>query len=163
MGGVDQRTLWRLLVTDLADAMDNELFLSVGKIQVAAKRGSDVEIDVSGLSNESSESRIEVRFPQNAQGDMKSAQIQTDWSWKGRIWECFEREYEIQLRLELKVDEGLAFHFHARRLQQVLRDARRELVTHVRDEVKTVPEFAVEHVSVYEGEWQRPHRDGMPL
>ncbi len=131
-GGLDQKALWRLLVTDLYGCVPSNLAMAVGGIKLKAKGEETIEINALGLVDGSGRSGIEVSFRDGQTGE-HTAQLPCEVTWKGRIWECWEREFEVVLRLEVTNEQGLRFTFHPRRLESVLQMARLELVGELRE------------------------------
>ena len=134
--GVGQQELWRLLVTKLAGCVDDALLLSVRNVAVHATNKDDVQIDNSGVVSGSSGSHVKVSM----QGG-STEQIRVDWTAKVSIWECFDLAYEIQLRLVISLDMGLKFTFHRVRLDNVMRQARADLVGLLKAGVKNFDVF----------------------
>jgi hypothetical protein len=125
--GVAQKKLWKLLITALADSMDKSLLLSIQNIKVNQKSDSNVEINALGVSNASASRSLQITYP-GKNGASENAEIPVDWTFKGRIFEAFDKEYEIPLRLEVHTDDGMTFQFHPRRLEKILTQCRLDLV-----------------------------------
>lgn len=155
--GVTQKQLWRLLTTDLHGcigqpptdaapfAPDLSLALDVAGLQADSRNVSEIQIDRTGVTNRAGSSRLTLNIIDSVNGS-RPWNVQTEWAWRGRIWDCFNAEVLIHLTLEIiETERGLLFQFHPRRLQSVLRCARTELVGHLRVELKDV-------CLVYDGE-----------
>lgn len=127
---VAQKELWRLLVTSLWGCLPPDLLAAVRSLKVSAKDEGEVEIDSSGLSQSKGTSGIIVTFPAQNRAD-NFATIADEWTFNGRIWECFDPTFEIHTRLELTNDNGLRFTFHPRRLETRLMEARASLVANI--------------------------------
>ena len=136
MHGVDQKMLWRLLVTDLHGCMDTSLLLAVSRLNVKAKAESDVQIAPVGIDSTSGGNTIAVTYGAGKDGSV-TANIETEWTWKGRLWDQFPYESEITLRLELDMSDGLVFRFHPRRLGDVKRDVQQALVKALFDDLNS--------------------------
>lgn len=126
--GLTQRELWSLLVSELHNCIDPALLLAIGSIQMTKDEEKTAKIDVSGFSNRTERSGWSMTWGTDAS---KKTNSYFDWEWKGRIWNCFDYESIVALRLEINNDEGVRFIFHARRLQKVLIDARAALNAHI--------------------------------
>jgi len=128
--GVSQRELWRLLISDLKGCIDPGLLLAVGSIKAVQKSDIATEIDVTGISDQKGASSVTITYPAlGSKGGTQTAAIPVDWTWKGRIWECFDQEFSINLRLELDTEKGpLVWRFHPERQDRVWREARQALV-----------------------------------
>jgi hypothetical protein len=142
--GVSQRELWRLLITSLDGCIDRGLLLSIGQIAIAPAGNNTIRIDDVGVVDQSVREALDITWGAGAKGD-KTATIQTQWTWTGRIFECFALTASIRLRLEVQTSEkGIQFLFHPQRLETVLRDTRESLVADIRSSLP-------KHISVYEG------------
>lgn len=127
-----QKALWRLLATDLHGCIDRALMLSIGRIKVSQKDEVDIEIDNVGVQGGSAEQRIGVSYRDpKGEGGLR-AELPEEFTWTGRIWECYEETFSVVLRLELEVvEKQLVFKFHPRRLESVLQAARLSLVQRI--------------------------------
>lgn len=145
--GVPQSELWRLLVTSLDGCIESTLLTSIAHVQIRKSSESEVEIDTSGMVSGSAGSRIGLTYPKaGQQGDGKT-DMPTEYTFTGRIWECWDRNFSIDARLTIERDEdGLIFKLHPRRLAQQLRDARAVLKADLDDRL------ADKFYCVYEGE-----------
>lgn len=129
--GVGQKNLWRLLVTTLSTAMDATLLLQIARIHIKAQSESSMDIQVSGLQDDTCQSSVVVTYGDPKAGP-QTREIGLDWVWTGRIWTEFDREYPVNLRLEvMATDSGLRFVFHAVDLETARQKARLDLVTHL--------------------------------
>lgn len=133
MRGVAQKELWRLLISDLHKAMPDELLLQVGQLKVSASSDKEVTINPTGLGSESNSGALSIQCASPKGMDTKV--INLDWTWKGRRWSAFDTEYEVKLRLEVSVEDGLRFTFHALLLDDMLQKARLDLVALLHKEV----------------------------
>lgn len=132
---INQRDLWKLLITKLDGCIDPKLLLAIGSIRVAAAQEAKAEIDFSGLSSGAKSASVKVNFT-TKEGSQASGPIRVDWTFTGRIWESFANPYVIPLRLELEeTDKGIVFTFHPRSLESVLRQARADLVAEISSKV----------------------------
>jgi len=135
MRGVNQKQLWRLLITDLHERISSELLLQVSKIRSNVRAGAEADIQVTGVTNRSEHSAFDLTFGSKDQ-PTGTAAVGLDWDWTGRLWQCWDAEYAISLRLELEVDgNGLRFRFHPRALEDVLLRAREELSLKLQEEL----------------------------
>lgn len=128
--GVGQKRLWALLVTKLTGCVEDALLLSIRNVAIHATKKGEVEIDNTGIASGGEGQHVTLSMPGGP-----AEEIQVDWTAKVRIWECFDKQYNIQLRLVIDTDEGLTFTFHRVRLDKVLRQARADLVHALREDV----------------------------
>lgn len=143
--GLGQKDLWRELISHLDGCIDKSLLLAIGQIKLRSNNESEVRIDTTGISDKFQKDMLQIAYPDASKQGEHIATIQTDWLWMGRIWECFDREFDIRLRLEVAVtDKGLRFIFHPRRLEKILREARLALVEEIRNKIP-------EQFTVHEG------------
>jgi hypothetical protein len=145
--GIGQRNLWRLLVTDLAEAIRpaGKLLSFIQGVNIRAESKNEVTISAAGETDQSGGSVLTVTYPGKG-GASAEARIDVEWTWRGRIWDTFAKEYEIPLRLEIVPgSEGVLFTFHPRCLSDVLRRMRLDLVAEIAEKIP-------KHYSVYEGE-----------
>lgn len=138
--GLSQRELWRMLISKLDGCIDSGLLLAIGSLEMSADAESKSKISLAGLRDRVSTSAVRITF---GEGNTQTADLRLDWEWKGRIWNAFDREFTVPLRLEINNDLGLRFIFHARRLQKVLIDARAALT-------ETIAEGLPEHFQCYQ-------------
>lgn len=132
MEGVGQKKLWRLLIGDLDGCFDMALLLQVSNLEFADDSRATVKIDASGLGDAAARQCFRVSLA-GADGPA-SATLTLDWTWRGRVWRCFEEECDIAVRLELVKlkDGGLLFVFHPKRLSEVIDNHRQRLVERIR-------------------------------
>lgn len=124
-----QKDFWRLLIGELHGCFLPALLGMVGQVKVAESRKSDVTIDDTGITSGSEASSVLVSFPGKKNDATEDARIAIDWTFHGRLWECFDTEYDIPMRLELQTgDTGLVFRFVAIGLDKVLRTGRDDMV-----------------------------------
>ena len=129
MRGVEQKGLWRALVSTLKGCIDASLLLAVSQVRVSGTTEKDCKVDITGVQNGTARDAFSVTFQERKDGATTTREIPVDWAWKGRIWECFDSEYEIKLRLEIEATEnGLRFLFHPERLKRLMRESRLDLV-----------------------------------
>jgi len=145
-GDVGQKDLWRALITTLHGCLDQSLLMTIQQIDFKAAEQDTVKIDVSGITSNAGGRHVEVTYPATGGEGSQTTTLEVDWKWTGRIWECFDREFEIDLRLELDTSDGLSFTFHPRRLESVMRTARLALVDHIADGLP-------KQFTVHEGEY----------
>lgn len=140
---ITQRDLWKLLISNLDGCLDPALMVAISQINLQAERIKNCQIDTTGISQSSDRNQVRLVFS-GAKGDV-STSIPTDWTWKGRIWECFDRTYEIGLRMEVRQNgDTLGFVFHPRRLASVYQKAKMDLVRDIKSRL-------IHTIGVYEG------------
>lgn len=146
MEGVGQKELWRALISDLDGCFDTTLLLQVSNLEFADDSKATVKIDAAGLGDATA--RACFRVTTTGEGGPSSATLTLDWTWRGRIWRCFEDQADIALRLELmkKKDGGLVFIFHPKRLSEVVDNHRQRLVERIK---AAAPERFTVHEGAY--------------
>lgn len=144
MRGVDQPALWELLVTKLNDCISSDLLLAIGSMKVHRKSESESKINVTGIRDSKGVQSTIIQYQQK-DGTPQEAEIKVDWTFKGRIWECFDKEFEIKLRLVISVDDHIVFRFVPIRLDKVLLEARQALVKEIHNNLTP------ERFTVHEG------------
>jgi len=117
--GVDQRTLWQLLVGELDGCLDVALATSIARLRLSRKSEAAQSIDVLGIVSSERGSMVQMQFV-DEKGQPQAAQIGVDWVWTGRIWAGWDQAYKIALRLVVDSEDGLTFTFIPRRLDQVI-------------------------------------------
>lgn len=124
--GVSQKELWRLLMTKLHGCLSDTLLFEISSLKISGGDTVTSQIQKSGLANGESKRVMKIQNvdPKVGVGDFE---LSLEWTWTGRIWECYDTEYEIELHLELAFD-GPKFTFHPRRLDKVLNQAKQDLV-----------------------------------
>jgi hypothetical protein len=127
-----QKDLWRMLVTQLNGCIAPSLLLAISQIRVKASDESSVKIALTGLSDRQAAASVSVLYPDPSGKCDQTANIPVDWDWTGRLWEPFDHETVIQLRLEVVVADGLRFRFHAANIERVQRSERQALVEKIR-------------------------------
>lgn len=135
---VNQKTLRDLLIGPLASTLDVQLELLISSIRISPSAMHQVQIDTAGIARSESKRSVAITFPlPNGQGATETKDIPLEWDWQGRIFEAFDKEYDIRLRLDLAYNEetGLKFKFIPRRLDRVLRQARLDLVSDLKGKV----------------------------
>lgn len=144
--GVSQKDLWRMLVTDLTGCINNSLLLAIGQLDVTEKNVQQTRIDTSGIEQREGSNGITILYPaQNGEGEL-IAPLKVDWDWTGRIWECFNQEAVVHLRLEIELEKnGLKFKFHPSRLELVMSGQRADIVETLRERLPK------EQFDVFEG------------
>lgn len=135
--GVTQAGLWKLLVTDLAGCAPDDLVLAARNVSMKLSGAKDVQIDNSGIV-----SGKDARTVTLTMGDA-SETLKLDWVIKKiRIWECFDKTYEIDLRLVIEPnDEGVRFTFYAVRIDLVIRQARIDLASAISKAIEKFPVY----------------------
>lgn len=129
--GVNQKELWRLLITALDAKVDPALLVQISSIGIKAKDDREFTIRPAGLTQGLAKNALIVSTLNPATGEQVS-EIRTDWVFHVRLWECFDQEYDIPTVLEIvPTDKGLVFLFHAKGLQDILRQARQDLVEEI--------------------------------
>ena len=144
--GVGQKDLWRLLVTDLAQALDPGLVLAIGSLERATK-GSDVgTVDATtGLVSGSREFAVSVV----SKGVSQEVKLQPNYLFSGPLVTAIEGKYEIGLRLDMdSTDRGLVFRFHPIGLDRVWQSLLEDMAGMIRDQV---PEIGGVYLGKYEG------------
>lgn len=139
--GVGQQALWEFLVGRLYKCVDEALLNSISSICSARKRSDESSIAASGIVSRSAGESVSLVVGGQKAGDPDAAvEMGLDWMFKVRLWEPFDREYEIPTRLvvreEMKPADGgvacLEFKFVPRRLEKILRGARLDLAEEIR-------------------------------
>jgi len=149
VAGVSPKTLWRRLIADLSKAIDGELLLTISSIKMLTSKKYDIEIQETGITSSNVSENIGIAWTDKAKGGAQGAKIKTEWTWKGRIFRASEKEYWINLRMEIENEsETLTFKFHPENIEDVLEEAIGDIVKKISDEIK--PELR-EIVKVYEG------------
>lgn len=116
---VDQKTLWRRLMVDLRDEVSEVLVAQIASCSVAANSSSESRIELSGVTSSSGAAGVKVKL------GVSEAQVQCDWTYKGRVYACLEQQFEVPLRLEVVASGGsLGFVLHVLRKDRVLEQAR---------------------------------------
>jgi hypothetical protein len=111
--------------------VDPSLLLQISSIGIKAKDDREFTIRAAGLAQGQVRNALIVSTLNPATGEQVS-EIRTDWVFHVRLWECFETEYDIPTVLEIvPTDKGLMFLFHPKGLQDILRQARQDLVEHI--------------------------------
>lgn len=145
--GVDQKGLWRALVTKLADSVDPSLVLIIGTLSMTQKQGEAANIDPFGLATVKGAKETVVTFPAAGGAGEQRKTIANEWIFEVRRWECFQTTFKVLTTLELESDgKEIRFVFHPRRLKQVEQAARAALVA----ELTTTTDAA--RFTVHEGE-----------
>lgn len=147
--GVDQKTLWRMLIGPLAESIRDadRLAAVVSQVQVASGSKVNVQIDPYGLETRGSGQSLVVQFTGVQNEGVQQVPIDTEWYWEGWIWDGVEEALlpdDLVMRLEITSD--LTFRFHPRNLPMVERNARDALVGYLRTNVAC---------PVYQGEYVR--------
>ena len=141
-----QKEIWRKLISSLADTIDPAFLLQVQGIGLGQSNKAKFEIDNSGITSTKVAQKVSITVSQENK-ESKTAPFLIDWEWKGRIWECFNKEYNISFRVEVETDDsGIGFICHPKRKQTVLRRAREDIVDNL---IKVVPK----QFKVYEGQY----------
>lgn len=140
------KDLWRLLVSDLDGCLPDSLTLAVKSLQICSTSVSDMKISDLGIGDGGGSTTIDVSYKDKSSGEPVSKEIDTDYVWHGRVFETFASPTKINLRMEMDVSDGVRFTFHPRRMREVMRVVRANLVEHIGDGVKEAKRFVV-----YEG------------
>lgn len=136
INGVNQKTLWELLFADLEGCIDQELALLISQITVRRNEEDGLQIAQSGSDGRASNS-IRITF-NGEDGASHTTAIRKDWKFTGRIFEAMDKPYEVELVLLIDPEKKPPiFRFHARRLDDVIRQARADLTKELRDGVKS--------------------------
>lgn len=132
MGPVELR---KELVTRLDGCFDGLLLRAVQEIRVSKEGMSHLKIDQLGVTSEKGESAIRVTYPHAENGGGVPFTLPSDWLWRGRLWDEFDREVEIPCRLEIQAGEGLRYIMHPSRVDTHVRLAREALVAQLRGQL----------------------------
>jgi hypothetical protein len=153
---IGQKELWRLLYTDLAGTIDDELLYAVSNMDVKIEGEVSVKIGAAGVGQTRASEVIRVDMPTKG-GASQTLDLKKQWQWTGKLWRCFEYDSTVNLTLEIHTSGGVGFQFHPRRMDEVIDQARRELVREltarlieVCDNVRTVDSGKTFHI--FEGE-----------
>lgn len=120
--GVSQRELWKALTVDLRDEVSEALLLQVSQLAILNDTKATFKIDSSGLTKKSASAGISIVL-----GEGQAAQLQQDWKYTGRVFQCIENKFVIELRLEVEESEkeGVVFRMHLLREDRVMEEARK--------------------------------------
>lgn len=135
ISGVNQKTLWRLMLTKLAGCIDVSLMLQTANLNIKATSDSDIQIQATGLENKNQSAQVTVTWTDPKTKGSHSAQVRTDWIWSGRIWQAFDMVFDIALTMEIDTDSGIKFIFHPNRLDNALEKARLALVDKIKGDL----------------------------
>lgn len=147
--GVDQKTLWRLLIGPLSESIRDadRLAALVSQVQVASGSNVKVEIDPYGMESHCRAQSLMVQFAGAKNEGVQQVPIDIEWHWTGWIWEGVEEAVlPVDLMMRLEITPDLNFRFHPRNLPMVERNARDGLVGYLRSNVAC---------PVYQGEYVR--------
>lgn len=137
--GVNQKDLWRALVTDLKGNFPDELELAVGNAKAVQKTESQVEINDFGLVKGETSDSITVTFMRAGGNEMETVVLKKEWSWIGRLWEAVPVDIvkaEFLTRLELSAEGGLIkYTFHIPEEDTVKLQAKEDLTAHLRKKI----------------------------
>ena len=114
---------------DLEGCFDDELLMQTAMLNIVGEVTEKVQIQKLGTQTSDAHSRVKISVP-NPEGGKDAAELRQDWTYKGRIFEALNEEYEI--KLSLTVTQKLEFKFIAKRLDKVMDQARADVVSHVR-------------------------------
>jgi hypothetical protein len=140
--GVNQKDLWRALLTKLDGCLPLELLLQISNLNIKVTGESALAVERVGLESKREAQSIRVTCDDAKGKGSQTADIGVNWTWKGRIWEAFDQEFEIELTMEIDTKNGLVFRFHPKRLEKVMRAARLALVAQIKGQV-TADRFTV--------------------
>lgn len=147
---INLKNLYRLLLTKLKTAMPRELLLAISSMSVKCVSEASMKMDPTMLDSSSGGAAVLIRFDGGKQTGEDSEIIKLDWTWEGPIWLCWPNFFGVDLRLELvkSGDDGIAFMFHASRLETVLSEARLLLAMELQAKVADLKRFTV-HEGVF--------------
>lgn len=143
--GITQKDLFTLLNSELTGCIDKTLFAAIRQIKLSSRAEHNVEIDVTGIESRGGSDVMTVQITEPGKATEQN-QLKLDWGWEGRIWECFNDQFKTPLRMQLSTERVFRFVFHRPGHARVLRDARQQLVEHIRGQLKDAGRF-----EVYEG------------
>lgn len=147
--GVDQKTLWRLLIGPLSESLRDadRLAALVSQVQVASGSNVKVEIDPYGMESHCRAQSLVVQFAGAKNEGVQQVPIDTEWHWTGWLWEGVEEAIlPVSLVMRLEISPDLTFRFHPRNLPMVERNAQDALVGYLRENLAC---------PVYQGEYVR--------
>lgn len=144
---LSQRELWELLQTKLQGYLvDDKITLQIANISVTEENESLCRINVLGTNDRSASSIMKLVVPsKNSGGDEDEVVLPTEIEWRGPVWQGFRNEYSVTLRLFVDVHEGLTFRFTPKHLEEMLLEARADLVKELRVELPGLSVFEGEH------------------
>jgi hypothetical protein len=131
------------LVTTLDGCFDPSLVGYIASLGASWKEDAAVEIQNTGAVGSSAASAVSVTF-----GNGTQTQMPVEWIWKGRIFEAFENEYEINCRFVLRTEvEGKK----CLRLSFITKNEKRVIAAAHADVVKALRIDMPENVQIYAG------------
>lgn len=148
--GVNQRQLWRRLISDLHGCLPPSLLLAISQMKVKASAEQQSHIEISGVGSEKNAASVAISYA-GAKGT-ETVEIGLDWTYRGRVYDCMDQHYEIPLRLEVSVENGkeVLFRFHPRQLQRLMRQVRADIVAKL---------TGIDGFTVHEAEYAPPPRE----
>lgn len=139
--GVTQKELWRLLVNELNGCVDPGIELIISSINVKTNQEASIQINRLGTESGESKRQVEITYPEAKGGASAKRSIPETIAWHGRIFECFQEEFVIDLRVE--VSESLEFVLHPMRLERMEREARARLVAEIRTRIAAEKQWLI--------------------
>ena len=135
--GVNQKDLWRALVTDLANAFPAQLRLAISNLDLKATEERQAEIKDSGLQEEGEKRYATITYPSLKTGEVEEKKtLDLEWTYTGRFRECFKQEISVPVRIEIEIQNGAPFFtFHCIGLPTIMRNYREALAAHIRNEL----------------------------
>ena len=129
-----QPALWELLATKLDGNLDHILRQTIQTIKVTAKEDSQVSIEELGAADASSSATLKVSFP--SRGADREETLSQQYVWTGRIFQAWDKEYEITLTLFVEwEDKKITFRFVPTKLDDVIIQATDDIVAHLREAI----------------------------
>lgn len=135
--GVNQKDLWRLLVTDLASSFPMQLRLAISALDLKRTEEQQVEITETGLEEEGGKRMVTLTYPSLKTGEtQESRTLSLDWTYVGRFRECYSYEISVPVRIEIEIDHGAPlFKFHCIGLPTIMRNYRESLAQYIRNDL----------------------------
>jgi len=124
------------LLGSLSGTLPHELFLQLSTLRVNKTATVQYQIDELGIQNRDTSEMLKVTVNDNQRGTSQ-AKLKTNWTWKGRIFEILDKEYEIPIRLGIVPNSPLLVSLEQVRPDVVLRKATADLIKEIE---KVVPE-----------------------
>ena len=145
--GVSQKDFHGLLRGPMAGCMDKPLLMQMGEMNVASNNQQSCSITPAGITTESESATLKVSF-KNPRGE-DEAEIETDWTWTGRLFEAWDKEVEIPVVLDISTQhDNVMFTLVPERVQAIIDRYMDELADHLNTETH-------ENVRVYSGKWTK--------
>lgn len=131
------KDFWRMLIGPLAGHIDGALVGLIANLKVRTTGDQTVAIDEYGIQSGGVFKDVTLLV-----GEGKAV-IPLEWEFTGALWRCWDHKITVSLRLEIDVDGGLHFLFHAPELYRAEQEARRQLLTELQARCKGL--------AIYEG------------